>query len=127
MTKEEKIQAYAMRLDGCTYQEIANKFGVTKQCIQQNIGVIGATRDNECRVLRLSKNCIYDGLAKFIKENEVNSAVLADVIGVCKASAHQRIVGERNFNISDIYKILNYTGMTFEECFALKRKRGWKE
>lgn len=117
MTKEQKLQAYAMRLDGCTYQEIANKFGVTRQCIQQNIGV---TRDNRHQVLQLSENCIYTGLAKFIKENEVSSVVLADVIGVCRTAAHQRIVGERNFNISDIYKILNYTGMTFEECFELK-------
>lgn len=119
MTKEQKIQAYAMRLDGCTYQEIANKFGVTRQCIQQNIAV-GVTMDNRRQVLRLSENCIYNGLAKFIKENEVSSVVLADVIGVCRVAAYKRIVGERNFNISDIYKILNYTGMTFEECFELK-------
>lgn len=120
MTKEQKLQAYAMRLDGCTYQEIANKFGVTRQCIQQNIGAVGVTRDNRHQVLRLSENCIYTGLAKFIKENEVSSVVLADVIGVCRIAAYKRIVGERNFNISDIYKILNYTGMTFEECFELK-------
>lgn len=103
MTKEQKLQAYAMRLDGCTYQEIANKFGVTRQCIQQNIGTVGVTRDNRHQVSRLSENCIYNGLAKFIKENEVSSVVLADVIGVCRVATYQRIIGERNFNISDIY------------------------
>lgn len=33
MTKEDKINAYAMTLDGYTYQAIANEFGVTKQYI----------------------------------------------------------------------------------------------
>ena len=120
MTKEQKLQAYAMRLDGFTYQEIANKFGVTRQCIQQNIGTVGNSRNNRRNVLRLSENCIYNGLAKFIKENEISSAVLADIIGICRVAAYQRVVGERNFDISDIYKILDYTGMTFEECFELK-------
>lgn len=106
MTKEEKIQAYSMRLDGCTYQEIANKFGVTKQCIQQNIGTVGVTTDNIRRVLQLSENCIYSGLAKFIKENEISPAVLADVIGVCRVSAYQRIVGEKNLTYRIYTKFL---------------------
>ncbi len=38
MTREEKIEAFTMRLDGETYQEIADKFGVTRQYIHQILG-----------------------------------------------------------------------------------------
>lgn len=120
MTKEQKLEAYAMRLDGCTYQEIADKFGVTKQCVQQAIPAEPrCNRRNKSSLL--SKRCIYEGLAKFIEENRISSAMIADVIQVCRVAAYQRIIGERNFNISDIYKLLDYTGMTFEECFSLKK------
>lgn len=33
MTKEDKIKAYAMTLDGYTYQAIANEFGVTNNIL----------------------------------------------------------------------------------------------
>lgn len=74
MTKEQKLQAYAMRLDGCTYQEIANKFGVTRQCIQQNIGAIGSRddfttffrdKDNEITV---KCGCFLGKIDKFLEK-----------------------------------------------------------
>lgn len=33
MTKEQKIQAYSMRLDGYSLQEIADGIGVSKQAV----------------------------------------------------------------------------------------------
>lgn len=35
MNREDKIEVFKMRLDGFTYQEIAEKFGVSKQYINQ--------------------------------------------------------------------------------------------
>ena len=35
MTKEQKIEAYSMRLDGATLREIADKFGVSFQYIHK--------------------------------------------------------------------------------------------
>lgn len=120
MTREQKLEAYGMRLDGCTYQEIADKFGVTRQYIQQSIPS-EPNNPRRSKPLLLSKKCIYKGLSKFIEENRISSSTIADIIQVCRVSAYQRIVGERNFNISDVYKLLDYTGMTFEECFELKK------
>lgn len=35
MTKEQKVEAYSMYLDGCTYQEIGDKFGISRQRVHQ--------------------------------------------------------------------------------------------
>lgn len=35
MTREEKIKAFEMRMDGATLQQIGNEFGVTRECIRQ--------------------------------------------------------------------------------------------
>lgn len=117
MTKEQKIEMYSMRLDGCTYQEIANKFGVTRQCIQQILSIPIADKG---KVKALSESCIYDGLSKFIVRNSVGTSDIAEVIGRGITNTRQKIVGEGAFNVNEIYKILQYTGMTFEECFRLK-------
>jgi hypothetical protein len=37
-------------------------------------------------------------------------------------NTYQKIVGKKQFTISEIYKILEYTSMTFEECFKLKER-----
>lgn len=118
MTKEQKLEAFSMRLDGCTYQEIADRFGVTRQYIQQTIPSDPIVRR---KTRQLEKVCIYEGLAEFIKDHQMSSTQIGEIIGVCRVSTYQRLTGERKFNISDIRKILDYTGMTFEECFKLKK------
>lgn len=65
MTKEQKIEAYAMRLDGKTYREIGEKFGVTRQRIEQIL--------REGAKCKKSENCIYEGLAEYIKKKTVRS------------------------------------------------------
>lgn len=122
MTREQKLEAYGMHLDGCTYQEIADKFGVTKQYIQQSLP--SASRRSK---KYNSKICIYAGLAQFIDEHNVTQRKLAEVINIKCPQGNatrfkKRITGETPFKINEIYKILEFTGMTFEECFALKER-----
>lgn len=123
MTREQKLEAYGMRLDGCTYQEIADKFGVTKQCIQQSLFPSTDRRNKRHN----SEICIYAGLAQFIDENNVTQRKLGRVIEMNyveqnSTNIRKRITGETPFKINEIYKILEFTGMTFEECFALKER-----
>lgn len=111
-----------MRLDGCTYQEIADKFGVTKQYIQQSL----FPSDGRMSKIRNSEICIYAGLAQFIDDHNVTQRKLAEVINTkCpqgnSTRLRRKITGETQFKINEIYKILKFTGMTFEECFALKK------
>lgn len=121
MTKEQKLEAYSMRLDGATFQQIADKFGVTKQFIQQSL----FPSDN--RKVRASNGsmCIYAGLAQFIDDHHVTQRKLGKLLGIkyvesSTTRVRKRLTGKTPFTINEIYKILEFTGMTFEECFALK-------
>ena len=40
MTREEKIDAFTMRLDGYTLQEIGDKYGLTKERIRQMFAAV---------------------------------------------------------------------------------------
>lgn len=62
MTKEDKLKAYEMRLNGATYREIADSFGVSYQYIQQ---ILPMRRDIEIKG-------IYVGIKKWMKENRFN-------------------------------------------------------
>lgn len=66
MTREEKIEAFTMRLDGETYQEIADKFGVTRQYIHQMLG-----GDRRSKVALNDRGFIYPNLMKWMIENGV--------------------------------------------------------
>ena len=49
MTKEQKVEAYSMYLDGCTYQEIGDKFGQIRGVNQksyQNHAIMKGCQDS---------------------------------------------------------------------------------
>lgn len=115
MTREEKIEAFTMRVDGATYQEISNKFGVTKQCIEQML------RPRDRKRPKISKQCIYSGLAQYIKDNNLTYSKLEKIMGVNSVTTvSKKIKGKTLFTIVEIERILEKTGMTFEECFKKK-------
>lgn len=43
-SNEQILEMVQMRLDGYTFQEIADKFKVTKQCVQQKLSIISGSR-----------------------------------------------------------------------------------
>lgn len=121
MTKEQKVKMYSMYLDGCTYQEIGDKFGVSRQYVYQLLSE--SLTNKRGRPTKLSELCVYEGLSRFIKDNSVGCDEIVRIIQRSITNTHQKITDERQFNISEIYKILQHTGMTFEECFKLKERR----
>lgn len=54
MTKEQKVEMFSMRLDGATYEEIAEKFGISKQRVNQ---IIHKEPKNRC----IEKNVFIAG------------------------------------------------------------------
>lgn len=113
MTREEKIEAFAMRLDGKTYEEIGKRFGLTKQRIEQILNVSG--RDMSLRGI------IYPNLLRHIREHYGSVPKFDDALcaGRNPSLMYRRLRGEGIITISEVREILELTGMTFEECFAL--------
>lgn len=116
MTREEKIEAFAMRLDGKTYEAIGERFGVSKQYIER---ILNTSTMKGASPL---KKIIYPNLGQYIKTH------YNGVLNFCRALGYEsknvtpmykKLRGKSAMTISEVRNILNLTGMTFGECFAL--------
>ena len=114
MTREQAIEAFTMRVDGYTYQEIANKFGISRECVQQKLRrEINGNKS-------ISKNCIYPGLVNWMRGKGFSAFELNKKAGICKniQAFYNRLYGRTGWEMDEIKKILAFTGLTFDEAFA---------
>ena len=125
MTNVKAKEMLEMRMNGATYQEIANAFGMSKQCAHQTIS-------NYCQVLSGirgrgfdAKNIKYEGLQSYFLENhnETLSSFTEKIFG---ANTGNRVPTMRNFltgknatrfSIEQIKRICEIVGEPFEEVF----------
>ena len=116
MTKEDIVLMFKMRVDGMTLEEIGKEFGVTRQRVQQLLEA--NTKDPALRKVH-GCECIYPALLDWMVTNCVSAYKLRKECGFGKTidSFYARLRGVRPFDIDEIRKILDYTGMTFEEAF----------
>lgn len=117
MTKEQKIEAYSMWLDGATIQEIADKFGVSFKYIQQLFpGTIKyiPTYSNY-------SNYIYPNIVDYIKRNGISITYLSKKCGISIQAMRLFLIGKSNGSKKNIDKILEVTGMKYEEAFAKEK------
>lgn len=111
MTREQKIDCFAMRLDGHTYQEIADKYSVTKQYIQQTLYCI-CTKSGIIR-----KRYIYPNICEWMEQNGVTQSKFAETLGVAQNTVSAYLTGRVEPSMKFIKFILKETGMTFEKAF----------
>lgn len=109
MTREEKIEAYTMRLDGHTLQEIGDKFGVTREYIRQIVGSCGKTRT--------IKNCVYPAIGEWFSEHGTSPYDLSEECGLSFRTLCNALTGKNDPSKKTIDKILSATGMTYEDAF----------
>jgi len=109
MTKEQKVEAYAMLLDGCKYQEVANKFGVSRQYIQQIYPQM------EKRFVH--EDFIYPNIAKWFGENKMTVREFAGIVNTNPSTVFSWFRGVHEPRKFFIDCILTVTGMTYEEAF----------
>ena len=110
MTREDKIKAYTMRLDGYTFQDIADKFGVSKQYIHSLFGGrVSETLVNGCR---------YPNITGWMANNNMDVCGMRHLLNdMDYRGFRSRLFGKTEFRLSEIKKILHITGMTFEKAF----------
>lgn len=116
MKREEKIEAFAMKLDGRTYEEIGKHFGVSKQYIERILNVSGIKSTHPL------EKVIYPNLGLFIKEHYNGVLNFYYALGYESRNVgrmYKKLKGEAGMTISEVRKIPELTGMTFEECFEM--------
>lgn len=125
MTQENKdrlLEMIKMRLDGCTYQEIAERYGVTRQCVQQSISSFMG-KERSVRKSSLDK-CIYPNIRKWMIDNDIAMVKLLKICGLSETNTNvikMKLCGEREFRISEIKGILKESSKTFEYMFSTEK------
>ena len=117
MTKEQKVRAYGMLLDGKTYQEVADVLGVSRQYVHQEFGDKVGVRK---RALTHLHNQIYPNIVTYMKDNGLSRSVFAQKCGISYDGLLTILRGDREPRKKEIDKILAVTGMTYEVAFKEK-------
>ncbi len=125
MTQENKdrlLEMIKMRLDGCTYQEIAEKYSITRQCVQQSIASF-AGKERSARKSSLDR-CIYPNISKWMLDNNISMTSVGKICGLSAKRTDtigMKLRGGRDFKISEIKAILKESGKTFEYMFSTEK------
>lgn len=116
LTIDQKVEMYRMRLEGKTYQAIADRFGTSRQYVHQLFG-----QKYKPEPYR-NVNVQYIGLRKWMNELNYSVAKLARESGCTDNHNYVTLVsylqGSPHMDIDSIRKILRFTGLTFEEAFG---------
>ena len=113
MTNKEKADAYFMRLNGMSLREIADKFGVTYQCIAQ---ILPATSPAFRHPTNADK-CIYPAIREYMQKNRMTYNRLAALCGITPMTIYRSLNKEVNPTKKTIDRVLEVTQMTYEEAF----------
>lgn len=110
MSNEKKLEIAKMRIEGETLQSIADKFGVSRQYIDRTIKRI--LSDSEKYKKRKFKN-----ITKWLQGNKVLGPELAKLLHITAGSVSNKLNGKSDFTLWEVKKIIEITGMSFEEAF----------
>ena len=112
MTKEEKIDMFAMRANGCTLQQVADKYGITRERVRQILFAYAAPRKE--------KAYAYPNISHWMEENGVTLSQLADNCKLNYNTVRGYLNGVRDPNFIFVQYILKETGMPFEVAFQIR-------
>lgn len=112
------LEMVKMRLDGCTFQEIADEYGVSRQCVQQSIADFTGKKKT-VKKSSLDK-CIYPNIREWMRDSGITMIRLSGICGLNESSQgviRAKLLGQREFKISEIRAILKESGKSFEHMF----------
>ena len=111
MTKEEKLEAFAMLLDGHTLQTVGERFGISKQGVQQMLTV------TNIRIDMAAQSCVYPNISRWMAQNGYGYMSIAKMCDITPQTVQRALSKGSDCKKSFIDKILKVTGMTYEEAF----------
>lgn len=115
MKKEQVKDMCCMRVDGYSYQDIGEKYGVTRQRAQQIV-----SRAIKEKSVSARKLCVYPNIDGWMFENNINQKDIAERAGCTQNNISSVLLGKHKPSYSVISAILEMSGMTFQEAFQKK-------
>jgi transposase len=101
------------RKNGMTYDEIAAKFNVSRQCVHQTVQAYEKFKVKESA-------CVYDGLRQWMNERHMRVSQFCkmdEFNGKNACSLRGYLRGDSDMPMSVIDTILEITNLTYEEAF----------
>ena len=100
MTREQLIKICTMRIDGYTYQEIADEFNCSRQNIQQTIRDIMDARKN-----RFYSHSIYPNLTREIRDRHYKLTDFSKASGIEYRRLQAMLTGRVKVSITEAITI----------------------
>lgn len=110
MTNEQKIDIFAMRVNGYTYREIGEKYGISRERVQQILLTAVAPRKQ--------KPGEYPNISTWMAECRVTVLKMSEESGIARNSIYGYLKGRQKPSFRFIAYITQKTGMPFEVAFA---------
>jgi transcriptional regulator with XRE-family HTH domain len=114
----KREQAIALRKKGMTYQEIADSMGVSKAYVAVLLDKTVKTSNFHIWPIELSP---YPVLTQWMNDNQMTRQELAEKLGYSPSTSScyiiTKIMKTDKFTKKEIDKLLELTGMTYEELF----------
>lgn len=113
MTKQVKLDMFSMRLDGYTLQEIADRYGISKERVRQVMKVGSMDK----KMGESKKKWVYPNAIKWAERNHISVYRIAADTGITPNTLHNALKGKHQPNKTTIDALLRVSGMTYEEFF----------
>ena len=118
MTRENLIKMCTMRVDGYTYQDIADEMGCTRQNIQQTLTALLGTNES-----RYYQNSIYPNLTKEIRIQHHKLTDFAKASGIDYRRLQGLLVGRGKISIDEVIIITKVLNKDVTYLFEKKAKQ----
>lgn len=135
--KDQKEQMIALRKEGKTFEEIAKRYGISKQYVYQIIRDVCRNDDRARKHTFNCENIVYEGIYQlFANDYKMTEAKLAKIIFDVKYIDNKHREKKRNliFNhkevtlsINQIRNICEFIGEPFEYVFKVRETKGGAE
>ena len=119
--KERVVEMFRMKVEGMSYQDIADHFGTSRQFVQQSIAT---SLWNKMQSKKWDE-IIYPNLKSWMIVNEFNMKRLVDAMKIENYKGqvnylYKKLRGELSLSLGLARKIAEVTGMSIDECFELE-------
>ena len=120
MTREQKHQMLDMRLDGYSFEYIGERFGVSRQRAQQILSGKGSGKRNATSKQNRLERYAFPNIAIWMNEHDYTLTMMAEEIGIFPTTLSKQLLGNVEPPLKTVRKIIEITGLPFEEAFERK-------
>ena len=112
MTRQERIKAFTMRIDGANWSEIGRELGYSSTAVKSDLQACVQSIPHQV-------TCIYPRIRKIIVDDFGGSArAFAIACGTTPNRMYHYLSGRGTLNKSIVETILTFTGLTYDEAFT---------